>query len=36
MTPAQVLLTAAIAIGFLGGLDLGYELGKDAGKRGAE
>ena len=38
MTPAQVLLTAAIAIavGFLGGLDLGYELGKDAGKRGEE
>ena len=38
MTPAHVLLTAAIAIavGFLGGLDLGYELGKNAGKRGAE
>ena len=38
MTPAQVLLTAAVAIavGFLGGFDLGYEIGKDAGKRGAK
>ena len=38
MTPAQILLTAAVAIavGFLGGFDLGYALGHDAGKRGAE
>ena len=37
MTPAQVLLTAAIAVavGFWGGFDLGYTLGHDAGKRGA-
>ena len=38
MTPANVLLIAAIgvAVGFLGGLDLGYTLGHDAGKRGAK
>ena len=38
MTPANVLLTAAIAlaVGFLGGFDLRYTLGHDAGKRGAE
>ena len=37
MTPAQVLLTAAIAVavGFWVGFDLGYEIGKDAGMRGA-
>ena len=34
MTPAQVLLTAAIAVavGFWVGFDLGYTLGHDAGK----
>ena len=38
MTPAQVLLTAsiAVAVGFWGGFDLGYTLGHDAGKRGAK
>ena len=38
MTPAQVLLTAAIAIavGFLGGFDLGYTLGHDAEKEVAK
>ena len=38
MTPAQVLLTAAIAVavGFWVGFDLGYTLGHDAGKRGAK
>ena len=38
MTPAQVLLTAAIgvAVGFVGGFDLGYTLGHDAENRGAE
>ena len=38
MTPAQVLLTAAIAVavGFWGDFDLGYTLGHDAGKRGAK
>ena len=37
MTPAQVLLTAAIAVavGFWVGFDLGYTLGHDAGMRGA-
>ena len=36
MTATHVLLTAAIAVavGFLGGLDLGYTLGHDDGKRG--
>ena len=38
MTPAQVLLTAAIAVavGFWVGFDLGYTLGHDAGMRGAK
>ena len=37
MTPAQVLLTAAIAfaVGVWAGFDLGSPLGHDAGKRGA-
>ena len=37
MTPANVLLIAAIgvAVGFLGGFDLGYTIGHDDGKRGA-
>ncbi len=38
MTPAHVLLTAAIAlaVGALGGFDLGYTLGHDAEKEVAE